>query len=204
MRALKKLNRGVVITIIVVLCVSIYLIVLDSTQNTQKSAIQKVVESYVKTYVGYNMLPKDYRVENSNISKTELDSYISKMESDIKSYFTENDSAYKFMTNNLKSDLESQKSDTTVVYSYEKAISSYTDFSFDKSIVTVTFETNSKYDGPDKRDPTAGRLKLDAVTTDTVVLKKVKDDWKVVYSNINRPSQSNSLGGGIKIRHMIG
>jgi hypothetical protein len=204
MRARKKFNRGVIITVIVVFCVGIYLIGLDITQNAEKPAVQKVVESYINTYVNYNMLPEKYRIATPNIPQAEMDSYIAKMGSDIKSYFAVNDNSYKFMTDMLKSDLESQTTETTVVYSYTKTISKYTGFNFDKSTVTVTVETNSSYDGPDKSNSNSGRLKLNAVTTDTVVLKKVDGEWKVVYSNINRPSQSNSLGGGIVIKKRIG
>lgn len=200
MKTLKKFNRGVIITVIAVICVSIYLIVLDTSQNAEKPAIKKVVESYLNTYVNYNMLPEAYRTATPNVPQAVLDSYITKMESDIKSYFAPNDNSYKFITDMLKRDLQSQKSEATVVYSYTKTISKYSAFNFDRSTVTVTFDTNSTYDGADINDPTAGRLKLNAVTTDTIVLKKADGGWKIVYSNINRPSQGNSLGGGIRMK----
>ena len=204
MKARKKFNRGVIITVIAVLCVSAYLIGLDITQNAEKPAIQKVVESYINTYVSYNMLPQSYRIATPNIPQAEMDSYVAKMESDVKSYFAADDNSYKFMTDMLKSNLESQKTETTVIYSFDKTISKYTKFSFDKSTVTVTVETNSSYDGPDKNNSNSGRLKLNAVTTDTIVLKKVDSEWKVVYSNINIPSQKESFGGGMVIKRKIG
>lgn len=204
MKARKKFNRGVIITVIAVLCVSAYLIGLDITQNAEKPAIQKVVESYINTYVSYNMLPQSYRIATPNIPQAEMDSYVAKMESDVKSYFAADDNSYKFMTDMLKSNLESQKTETTVIYSFDKTISKYTKFSFDKSTVTVTVETNSSYDGPDKNNLNSGRLKLNAVTTDTIVLKKVNGEWKVVYSNINIPSQKESFGGGMVIKRKIG
>ena len=204
MKARKKFNRGVIITVIAVLCLSAYLIGLDITQNAEKPAIQKVVESYINTYVSYNMLPQSYRIATPNIPQAEMDSYVAKMESDIKNYFAADDNSYKFMTDMLKSNLESQKTETTVIYSFDKTISKYTKFSFDKSAVTVTVETNSSYDGPDKNNSNSGRLKLNAVTTDTIVLKKVNGEWKVVYSNINIPSQKESFGGGMVIKRKIG
>lgn len=204
MKARKKFNRGVIITVIAVLCVSAYLIGLDITQNAEKPAIQKVVESYINTYVSYNMLPQSYRIATPNIPQAEMDSYVAKMESDVKSYFAADDNSYKFMTDMLKSNLESQKTETTIIYSFDKTISKYTKFSFDKSTVTVTVETNSSYDGPDKNNSNSGRLKLNAVTTDTIVLKKVDSEWKVVYSNINIPSQKESFGGGMVIKRKIG
>jgi len=128
MRPGKKINRGVIIAVIAIISVSIYLIGIGIIQNNEKPAIQNVVESYINTYVSYNMLPEKYRIANPNIPQAELDSYISKMESDIKSYFIVNDDSYKFMVNTLKSDLEIQKTETTVVYSYKKTISKYTAF----------------------------------------------------------------------------
>lgn len=200
MKILKKFNRGVVITVVVVLCVSIYLIQLGITQDAEKPTIEKVVQSYLATYVNYNMLPANYRTSTPNVPQTEMDSYTAKLESEIKSYFAAGDDSYKFITDALKTNLENQKTEATVIYSYDKTISKYDEFNFDNSTVTVTFDSNSSYVGPDINDPTSGKVTLNAVTTDTVVLKKVDGDWKVVYSNISRPSQRNSLGGGIKMR----
>ena len=204
MRPRKKFNRGVILTAIAVVCVSIYLIGLSITQNAQIPAIKKVVGSYINTYVNYNMLPAQYRVTTPNMPQADLNSYLAKMESDIKSYFAANDNSYQFMTDTLKSDLQSQNIGTNVVYTYKKTISQYSEFNFDKSTVTVTVDSNTNYDGPDKNNLSAGRLQMNAVTTDTVVLKEVSGAWKIVYSNINRPSQNNSLGGGIVMRKRIG
>lgn len=198
MKVLKKFNRGVIITVIAVIGVSSYLVGLGITQHAEIPAIKQVVESYINTYVGYNMLPAEYRTATPNMPQATMDSYVAKMETDIKSYFAAGDNSYKFMTDTLKSDLQSQTSDTTVVYSYTKDISKYTAFTFDKSTVTVTLDTNSSYDGPDKSNSGTGSFKGNAVTTDTVVLKKVDGVWKVVYSDINRPSQRDSFGGGMR------
>lgn len=204
MKPRKKFNRGVIITVIAALCVSVYLIGLSISENAEIPAIEKVAESYINTYVSYNMLPEAYRVATPDIPKAEMDSYLAKMESDIKSYFSADDNSYKFMTDMLKSDLEGQKSDVTVVYNYKKTISQYTSFNFDKSTVTVTVDSNTTYDGPDRSNPGTGRLQLNAVTTDTIVLKKVDSAWKVVYSNISIPSRGNSFGGGMVIRNRMG
>ncbi|MEI6580410.1 MAG: hypothetical protein WCN92_13240 [Eubacteriales bacterium] len=198
MKVLKKLNRGMIIAVIAVIGVSIYLVGLGITQHAEIPAIKQVVESYINTYVGYNMLPVEYRIAAPNMPQATLDSYVAKMETDIKSYFVAGDNSYKFMTDTLKSDLQSQTSETTVVYNYTKEISKYTAFTFDKSTVTVTLDTNSSYDGPDKSNSVAVNFKGNAVTTDTVVLKKVDGAWKIVYSDITRPSQHDSFGGGMR------
>ena len=207
MRPRKKFNRGTIIAVIAVLGVSIYLISQSITQNAQESAIKKVVAGYIQTYVSYNMLPTKYRVATPNMPQTEMDSYVTKMESDIKSYFAPGDNSYKFMTDALKTNLQSQKTETTVIYKYSKAISKYTDFDFENSTVTVTVQSNSSYDGPDNSGPKIiqmqmdpSRVQLNAVTTDTVVLKKVDGTWKVAYSNITLPTQQSSLGGGIHVQ----
>ena len=198
MKVLKKFNRGVVIAVIALIGVSIYLVGLGISQNAELPAIKQVTESYIQTYVGYNMLPKEYRTATPNVPQATMDSYIAKMQTDIKSYFAAGDNSYQFMTDALKSGLQSQISDATVVYSYTKTISKYTSFVFDKSTVTVTVDTNSSYNGPDTSSSSAGSFKGNAVTTDTVVLKKVDGAWKVVYSDITKPTQRESFGGGMR------
>jgi len=197
MKIFKKLNRGAIISIIAILGVVIYLLVHNTAQKADKPEIKKVAENYINTYVKYNMLPEDFKKDVSKIPKKEIDDYILKMENDIKSFFAADDNTLKYVTDNLKTGLENQKVQNNVVYSYEKEISSIK-YKFDESAVTVTVISKSKYDGPDKMNPSAGRSKLNAVTNDVLVLKKISGSWKIIYSNIDSPSKANSLGGGFK------
>ncbi len=216
MRSWKKINRGLVIAVAAVLGVSIYLISLGISQNAQIPAIKKVVAGYIGTYVSYSMLPAEYRTSASDISQTEMDSYITKMDNGMKSYFASGDSSSQYITNMLKTNLESQKTDTTIVYSYTKEISKYAGFDFDGSTVTVTVDSNTSYDGPNNlnkgipqtspggsgglgvhnsvhvqtTDNSTERVQLNGVTADTVVLKKFDGNWTVVYSNLTLPSQN--------------
>jgi hypothetical protein len=50
-------------------------------------------------------------------------------------------------------------------------------------------------------DNTTERVQLNGVTEDTVILKKVDGNWKVVYSNLTLPSQS---GNGPQMNVNIG
>lgn len=217
MKSWKKINRGIVIAVVTVLGVSIYLISLGISQNAQIPAIKKVVASYIGTYVSYNMLPSTYSVHTPDMSQTEMASYITKMDHDMKTYFAAGDSSSQYITNMLKTNIEGQKTDTTIIYSYTKKITKFAGFDFDGSTVTVTVDCNTSYDGPSNTgmpqtspsDPGIAdllsgtsshvhatdnsntvRVQLNGVTTDTVVLKKVAGSWKVVYSNLTLPSQN--------------
>lgn len=200
MRLRMPFNRGAFIAVAAVLGVGVYLIALGFNRDAQIPDVKKVVDSYLRTYVSYSMLPEQYRTANPAMPQNEIDRYITQMNDEMKSYFATDDSSYGYVTNALKKNLERQTKQANVMYSYTKDILQYTSFDFGHATdtVTVTLETNSTYDGPDLGSPNAERVQLNEVAVDTVMLKKVDGSWKVAYANITIPSQPTTQGNRAK------
>ncbi len=181
MRVFSKINRGILLTVAVIIAVAIYLVVNYFYQQAQIPEIKDICEKYVSAQVKYSMLPEKYRDIDSKISQAELDTYLSQMEADVGAFYP---SDFKGSTALLKEDLINQSKGIKLVHNFSKSINSYKKFEFIDNSVSVTFVSDTVYDGYSIM--TGKSDKLLNQTEDKISLQKVDGKWKVVYSDIQR------------------
>lgn len=196
MNLFKKINRGLIATVIVLIAVAVYLVSLSISRADEENRIKEVCESYVKTAISYKMLPKEYRKEAPEIKKAELDNYISQMSKDLKAFYIDNEQSYKYVTDWNKQELENQSKGIDVVFNYSKKILKFTDFVYDKDVVTAQFESDSSFEGPDLTNKSVKRRKVTMQTKDSITLQMQEGKWKIVYADLQQPvrdSQGNQM-----------
>ena len=194
-----KINRGLVLTILALFAVVVYLIVLQVSHNAARPEIESICKSYVKTAVNYSMLPQKYRKASPAMPQSELDSYLSDMQNDIKAFYPDNEQTYKYVINQYTASLENQAKGINMVYSYTKDVSSFSGLNFNGSTVIVSIVTDTNYTGAavntgstvtgagsDTFTPVSGQ------TTDTITLQKIDGKWMVVYADLQQPAQGGS------------
>jgi hypothetical protein len=188
MKFLSKINRGAILTAGVILAVIAYLIVNAVTQSTQKPAIKQVCEAYLQQEVSYNMLPAQFRKDKPGMSDTALKEYLDSMKADIIAYYPKNEQSYRYLIDNLTSDLTGQTEGVNVVYAYEKTILTYDKMIFDGDTVEVSFTSDTTIEQVDPYGTGSSvKEKLTAEVADTIILQKISGEWKVIYASINRP-----------------
>lgn len=200
MKLLKKINRGLIVTTVVLAAVVIYLVTLWIVQGKERPVVEETCQNYINTAVSYKMLPEKYRSETPDMKKEELDSYISSMTKDLKAFYTGNEQSFQHRIEQYKSDLESQAQGIGVVYKYQKNIKEFKDFTFDGDTVTVTILTDSVLDGPNIYVTGSPRENISAQTTDTITLQKEDDTWKVVYADLQPPMKAEQANGRVVYR----
>lgn len=182
MKTLSKVNRGLILTIVVILGVAAYLVGVSLSQAGDREEIKKVCAQYIQTELQYRMLPEANRKEDPGISQTDLTAYIDKAKAEIKSHYVDNEICYKYLLEEIETSLKQQAKGQGVVYSYEKDVRSYTDFVFDKDSASVVVTCNTSYNGPDRYSMSQSTVKKNTVTKDQMTLQKVDGKWKVTYS----------------------
>lgn len=183
----KKLNRGAVLTVILLLAVVIYLITLAAVQSGEKPEIEKICRDYISLETEYALLPQDYRAGNEIMPEEELQSYLAEMEAAITPYYIVNDRIRQLALERLEGRLIDQAEGWDRILSYEKNITDFYSFSFSGSEVTVLIKTQSIIERPDNPVSKAAGGRVAGETRDTVVLQKNGDQWMVVYAAINEP-----------------
>lgn len=195
MKILKKINIGLILTIIVVVAVAIYSINVEVQRNKEKQNIKEVCEEFINTTDKYSMLPEKYQSLSNKITEQEFNLYIDKVKNGLKEKMIDNESAIDIQTTILESELEDQISNGKIVIKFEREILKISSYSFDGDQVTVTFNgkvnkdikylVNDGYDNyGNEKQKEESRTSSFTSEGETITLQKVNDEWKVVYSNL--------------------
>lgn len=185
MKFFRKINKGVILTILVLIALTIYLVGLESFRNSQKENIKKACEEYIELRNKYAMLPEEYRTVNKKISEQELNKHMETVKNDLRSKVISNDNVLNLEVKSIKNNLQNQIDTKEIITSYDKKVVDVKSYLFEGDQVIVvlnnfyekevetTLENNS-----DKK------INNSSNSQDTITLKKENNDWKVVYSNI--------------------
>ena len=185
MKLLKKINLGLILTIIVVLAVAIYSINVELKRNKEKDTIKTVCEDFIKTTSDYVSLPEEYQSLANKISEEDFNNYINEMKDKLKEKMIDNNDAIDIQATILETELEEQLASQNIVTNFERKITKLSSYTFDGNQVTVSFK--SKVDKEIKYTENGEeKTKNDAfdTVTETIILQKVDNVWKVVYSDL--------------------
>ena len=190
MKILKKLNLGLVLTIIVLLALVIYLVVQNGQRTNAKTEILKVCEGYIELTDKFAVLPESAQVLGEDAKTVNLDEYKKNLKSDLEK-ISSNDTVVEIngtiLTDVVKKDLLNTNVITT---KFDRKITKLRSFEFNGNTVTVTFDSKvhvtQKYA---KIDPVTGSVSEESkensfeVQRETVSLEKKDNNWKVVTAN---------------------
>lgn len=192
MKILSKINRGAILTSVIILGVIIYLVTLTIMQNNELPRIKQICDTYLQTHVKYSMLPAKYRVAEPNVTTNELSDYLKEMEKNIKAFYPANEQYSKFAIDNFKVNINNQSAGNDIIYIYTKDILTYDDIVFDKNTVDVKFTSKTTTESKSTiQGDSSPKTKLTQDTSDNIILQKIDNEWKVIYSSINRPNSGN-------------
>ena len=192
MKVLKKINLGLVLTIIVVLAVVIYSINVEGERKSSKEEIRKSCEEYIDLIDKYVVLPESAQVFGEDVKNVKLDDYFAEMEGKLKEVMV-SDSAVS-IEKSIVSDYAQRDllNTTTFVTSYDKEIIKIKSYEFDGNQVTVAFESRIKIkqkymDFNAETGESTEKVKEDTIDglRETITLEKKEGKWKVVYSDLN-------------------
>ena len=181
MKFLKKINKGVILTILVVAILAIYLVQLEIQRNKEKPDIEKVCTQYIEFVNKYSAY-SNIDINNSGV-KTE---YENKIKEEVKEYVIQNDYVVKTITDNLIVDIEDgvlQK-----VKSRNRKIEKIKKYVFDGDEVTVTLKIS--VDVEKYVDDTSEVVNKDTQDSeDTITLVKEDGKWKITYAELQNLDQ---------------
>jgi len=192
MKFLAKINRGLILTAVVIIGLAIYLISLNISQINATPEIKSICLDYIKTATSYTMLPEQYRKEKPDITSSGLSSYIDKMTTDIKAFYPDNEQTYKYQLKAFQTSFELQVKGQSVVFSYKKDFSKFSEIVFDGDTAKVSIITNSSIDSVSA--VTGQRGTVSGQTNDTITLQKISGKWKIIYADLPQPNQQGQPG----------
>lgn len=186
MKILKKINKGLLLTIIVVAVLVIYLTNLEKQRESDKTDIRKACEDFIALTDEYVVLPEDMQTYTGEISKENEEKIETQLKEALKKQMVDNDKAidiqYEYLVDKLQ---DGYGTENEVKTKNKRTITKISGYEFDGNQVTVTLKTSTETTYKYKEDfkgEEKERKDTNTSTNDEIVLQKVDGEWKVVYS----------------------
>lgn len=192
MKFLKKINIGLVLTIITILAVIIYLVSAENSRKGYKDEIKFACDSYISAINKYSVLPEDAQKIGIDSNSVNLDNFYNDMEKELKNVSASESSA-KIQKLILEDWIKKDLLDTSnIMVGYDKKIVKILSYDFDGNQVTVTFNSRvtirEKYIDINPETGEQGEKSKESSydnKSETITLEKKDDGWKVVYANLD-------------------
>lgn len=91
MKGIKKINRGLILTVVVLLAVITYLVIISIKINKMEVEAKSFLETFLAADEKYKVIPDEYR--------DDYEGYLKKIEPEMRNYFAD-DGAYEYYVEN--------------------------------------------------------------------------------------------------------
>ena len=186
MKVLKKINKGLILTVIVILALTIYLANVEKQRKADKTDIKSACEEFIALTDKYSIWPQEMQKLTEEISENKIEEYEKEIKTELQKLMIPNEEAVKIQYQVLISNLEDGNTLSGIRTKQERKITKISSYEFEGNQVTVTFnsklDTSTKYLNEDNQE----QEKQNSFDTsnDEIVLQKIDGKWKIVYSNL--------------------
>lgn len=183
MKVLKKINKGLILTIIVLAALLIYISGVEKQRNADKPDIRKACEDFILLTDKYVVLPED--MQKSEVSEEKVNEYVNQMKSDVEKVMISNTEAVKIQKQVIEKNLRNGYDALDVRIKMSRKIKKINGYEFDGNQVTVKLKDQVEIVTKvfDEIDSTKETETFDA-SNDEIILQKIDGKWKIVYSNL--------------------
>lgn len=180
MRFLRKINKGLILTILFLVVLIVYLVQLEIQRNKEKPEIEKVCRTYIEIINKYNT------ENNADLNNEDKEKeYKEQIKEELKQYLIENKYVLDLQVDNLLYNIQEMKE--LNIKSKTRKIDKIKKYVFDGNEVTVTLKTIleiEKYEENDVID------KKTYDVEDIITLINQNGTWKIAYVVLNDPIET--------------
>ena len=196
MKVLKKINKGLILTIIVLAALLIYISGVEKQRNSDKPDIRKACEEFIALTDKYVVLPED--MQKSEVSEEKVNEYVNQMKSDVEKVMISNTEAVKIQKQVIENNLRDSYNALDVRSKVSRKIKKINGYEFDGNQVTVKLNNQVEIVTKvfDEIESTKETETFEA-SSDEIILQKVDGKWKIVYSNLQFDGSNRYYGDDI-------
>ena len=185
MKVLKKINKGLILTILVLIVLVIYFSNLEKQRASDKTDIKKACESFIELTDKYSVLPEELQTLKGEVPEDKVKEYTNQMKKDLTEIMIDNQESVNIQQKILEESLRNGYSEGQVRTNWSRKIQKVSSYQFENNQVTVSLkdnveETIKTSDGLEEYDK---NNEFEA-SEDEIVLQKVDGKWKIVYANL--------------------
>ena len=196
MKVLKKINKGLILTIIVLAALLIYISSIEKQRNSDKTDIRKACEEFIALTDKYVVLPED--MQKSEVSEEKVNEYVNQMKNDVEKVMISNTEAVKIQEQVIENNLRDSYNPLDVRSKVSRKIKKINGYEFDGNQVTVKLNNQVEIVTKvfDEIESTKETETFEA-SSDEIILQKVDGKWKIVYSNLQFDGSNRYYGDDI-------
>lgn len=196
MKVLKKINKGLILTIIVLAALLIYISSIEKQRNSDKPDIRKACEDFILLTDKYVVLPED--MQKSEVSEEKVNEYVNQMKNDVEKVMISNTEALKIQEQVIENNLRDSYNALDVRSKVSRKIKKINGYEFDGNQVTVKLNNQVEIVTKvfDEIESTKETETFEA-SSDEIILQKVDGKWKIVYSNLQFDGSNRYYGDDI-------
>lgn len=185
MRALRKMNRGLIVFLIILAVLTAYLIVLNISQNAQKAQIKEFCKEAADKFSQCIVIPPELYTDSDTYSEEAFEQYLEDCYQKLAPLCSDTNTVKSI----LKYALEVQADSGNYITTIDNAYIKYINYNFNGDTVSVDINSNFNYKMDYKNDINylSGKT-LIASPTLSFELQKENGQWKLLAYNPNLSS----------------
>lgn len=185
MKFLKKINKGLILTVIVLVVLILYFNNLEKQRDKDKPDIKKACEDFIELTDKYSVLPVELQTLQDDIPEEKVDDYIKQMKKDLADVMIDNQESINIQQKILEENLKNGYNVLEVRTNLSRKIQKVSSYQFENNQVTVSLKDNVEetIKTPDGLEEYDKNNEFEA-SEDEIVLQKVDGKWKIVYANL--------------------
>ncbi len=191
MKIWKKINKGLLLTIIVLIVLIIYLKGVEKQREADKTAIKTSCEEYINLIDNLMVLPEDMQ----NLSEENEQKIQDNINNELKKVMIENEDAIELQSQYVL-EIVKQSNENKIITNCKKNIDKISKYEFDGDQVVVKFssnlETSYKHVNTETNEEEE-KQNIQSTSGDEITLQKVDGKWKIVYSYLDYYQNSSDL-----------
>lgn len=191
MKIWKKINKGLLLTIIVLIVLIIYLKGVEKQREADKTAIKTSCEEYINLIDNLMVLPEDMQ----NLSEENEQKVQENINNELKNVMIENEDAIELQSQYVL-EIVKQSNENKIITNCKKNIDKISKYEFDGDQVVVKFssnlETSYKHVNTETNEEEE-KQNIQSTSGDEITLQKVDGKWKIVYSYLDYYQNSSDL-----------
>lgn len=183
---MKRVNKGFILTLIVLVSLTLYILKVETQRTADKEEIKKVYEEFIELTDKYSVLPEDLQKIDETVDKDRLEEYKKQMKMDLRKLMIDDEETINIQYKSLETALDSGYNKLEIRTNQKRNINKITTYRFNSNKVDIKFEgtleRNIKfYNGAEEKTESK---EFDTIY-DEIVLQKIDGKWKVKYSNLH-------------------
>lgn len=171
---LKKINRGLALTVGVCVVIFIYIASVTFIRNAEMKNIEKAVKNFIDVEVSSYLLPEESRRQDGQISESELGALIERNNRSFDACFAEGVYESKYIKELSERKLRQQTADpNALIYDYQKSFVKTEESRFMSDKVELSVRTSYTIRSAGQN----GTFE----SIDRYILRKINGEWKIIY-----------------------